>query len=281
MRRLIAAKKGDRQLCPLPRFCSKAGALGRGQSSLSPFLAALLSCTALWGQAGPYQRHEVDPAAASRGKRVYTQFCINCHGASAKGTEQGPDLIRSPLVLRDRLGDQIGPALKKLANHKSDLTTAQVADLTNFLKDQIEATAKNRNPVSPPNVLTGDLEAGRTYFNGAGKCSTCHSPTGDLAGVGRKYSPLDLQQRFLFPRLSQPRHVTITLSGGQPVSGALERIDDFSVSLRDTSGEYRTFSRDKNIKVDLSDPLAAHNQMLDVYTDQDIHNVARYLESLQ
>jgi len=75
----------------------------------------------LWGQAGPYVRQEVDNAASARGRQVYTQFCINCHGAWAKGTEQGPDLIRSPLVLRDRLGDQIGPALKKLVNHKTDL----------------------------------------------------------------------------------------------------------------------------------------------------------------
>jgi len=241
-------------------------------------------CGSLWGQAGPYVRQEVDKAGVDRGKRVYTQFCINCHGALAKGTEQGPDLIRSPLVLRDRLGDQIGPALKKLPNHKSDLTKAQVTDLTHFLKDQIEATAKNRNPVSPPNVLTGNLEAGRAYFNGIGKCNTCHSPTGDLAGVGRKYSPIDLQQRFLFPRRSKPLQVTVTPAGGRPVTGVLECIDDFNVALRDASGEYRTFSRDsldKNVKVDISDPLATHNQMLDVYTDPDIHNVVRFLESLK
>lgn len=238
-------------------------------------------CQHAFGQAGPYVRQEVDNAAAARGRQIYTQFCINCHGALAKGTEQGPDLIRSPLVLRDRLGDQLGPALQKLANHKSDLTQAQVGDLTHFLKDQVEATAKNRNPVSPPNVLTGNAEAGRAYFNGAGKCNTCHSATGDLAGVGRKYNPLDLQQRFLFPRRSKPMQVTVTAAGGQPVTGSLERIDDFSVSLRDAAGEYRTFSRDKTIKVDVSDPLAAHNQMLDVYTDPDIHNVVRYLESLK
>src|SRR6185295_14388809 len=152
-------------------------------------LLVLGSFCTLWGQAGPYVRQEVDNAAAARGKRLYTQFCINCHGALAKGTEQGPDLIRSPLVLRDRLGDQVGPALKKLPNHKSDLTQAQVGDLTHFLKDQVEATAKNRNPVTPPNVLTGNAEAGRAYFAGAGKCNTCHSATGDLAGVGRKYNP--------------------------------------------------------------------------------------------
>jgi mono/diheme cytochrome c family protein len=238
-------------------------------------------CHHAFGQAGPYERQQVDPAAADRGKRVYTQYCINCHGALAKGTADGPDLTRSPLVLRDRVGNEVGPALKKLANHNPDLTQAQVADLTHFLKDQIEATAKNRNPVSPPNVLTGDADTGRAYFNGAGKCNTCHSPTGDLAGIGRKYSPVDLQQRFLFPRRSKPVQVTVTPSSGRPVTGALERIDDFSVALRDSSGEYRTFSRDKNLRVDVTDPLAAHNQMLDVYTDQNMHDVVRYLESLK
>jgi mono/diheme cytochrome c family protein len=223
----------------------------------------------------------VDPAASARGQRLYTQFCINCHGALAKGTDQGPDLIRSPLVLRDRVGNQVGPALKKLANHKSDLTSAQVSDLTHFLKDQVEATAKNRNPVKPPNVLTGDAKAGQAYFNGAGKCATCHSTSGDLAGVGKKYNPLDLEQRFLFPRRSRPLQVTVTPPGAQSVSGALERIDDFNVALRDASGQYRTFSREKNVNVDVNDPLAAHNQMLDLYTDQDIHNVVRYLESLK
>jgi len=90
---------------------------------------ALGSFCSLWGQAGPYERQKVDVTAADRGKRVYTQYCINCHGALAKGTDQGPDLIRSPLVLRDRLGDQIAPALKKLANHKGDLTQAQVESI--------------------------------------------------------------------------------------------------------------------------------------------------------
>src|SRR6185295_3115904 len=122
---------------------------------------------------------------------------------------------------------------------------AQVTDLTHFIKDQIEATAKNRNPERPPNVLTGNLEAGRTYFNGAGKCNTCHSPSGDLARVGSRYAPVDLQQRFLFPRRSKPLQVTVTAAAGQPVTGALERIDDFSVALRDAAGEYRAFPRDK------------------------------------
>lgn len=243
-------------------------------------LAALVG-SVLFGQAGPYERQKVDPAAARRGRQLYTQYCINCHGALAKGTADGPDLIRSPLVLRDRLGNELGPALKQLPGHKADLSSTQVIDLTHFLKEQVEATAKDRNAERPPNVLTGNAEAGRAYFNGAGGCTQCHSATGDLAGIARRVKdPVDLQQRFLFPRAKKPVEVKVTPPGDSAVTGELLRIDDFNVSLRDASGAYREFTRGPNVKVDLQDPLARHRELLDIYTDQDIHNLVRYLESL-
>jgi mono/diheme cytochrome c family protein len=251
-------------------------------------VAQALACAYLLGQAGPYERQKVNPAAAQRGQRIYTQYCINCHGALAKGTDDGPDLTRSPLVLRDRLGDQIGPALKKLANHKADFTQAQVADITHFLKDRIETTAKDRNAAKPPDVLTGNADAGKAYFNGAGKCNTCHSPAGDLAGIGRRYNPLAMQQRFLFPRSGgrgtppiRPAEVTVTPPSGAPVSGTLDHIDDFDVSLRDASGAYHSWHRTAGLKVEVHDPYAAHNELLDQYTNADMHNLVAYLESLK
>lgn len=224
----------------------------------------------------------MDAAAAVRGRAVYTQFCVNCHGVLAKGTEDGPDLLRSVVVLRDRLGNELGPALKRLPDHKRDLSTAQVTDITHFLKDQIEKTAKNRNPERPPNVLTGNADAGRAYFNGAGKCSTCHSPTGDLKGVSAKFKdPVDLQQRMLFPQRKKPTQVTVTAPGAAAVTGDLVRIDDFDVALKDASGQYRSFKRSPNVRVETKDPLQAHFELLDQYTDKDMHDLVRYLESLK
>ena len=236
----------------------------------------------LYGQAGPTERQKVDNAAADRGRRVYTQFCINCHGSSAKGTDQGPDLLRSPLVLRDRLGNEIGPALKKLPNHKADLTQAELTDITHFLKQEVEYTAKDRNATKAPNVLTGNADAGKTYFNQ--KCATCHSATGDLAGIGRRYDALAMQQRFLFPRSGggrgapPVRPTQVTVAG---ISGTLDRIDDFSVTLRDANGDLRTFNRTLDLKVEIHDPYETHNQLLDQYTDADMHNLVAYLESLR
>src|SRR5262245_2825490 len=237
------------------------------------------------GRQGPADRPPVDPAAADRGGRIYSQYCVNCHGSLAKGAEGGPDLIRSVVVLRDRLGSELGPALKKLPGHPADLSQAQAVDLSHFLKRIIEATARNRNPTQPPNVLTGNVAAGRAYFNGPGKCNTCHSVTGDFAGIGRRYDPVTLQQRFLFPprtgRGSRPVQVTVTPASGPSISGSLARIDDFNISLRDASGEYHAWRRTPSLKVELNDPYAMHTALLDQYTDADMHNIVRYLESLK
>jgi len=237
-------------------------------------------------QGGPTDRQQVAPAAALRGRSVYAAQCINCHGSTAKGGPNGPDLIRSTAVLRDRLGSHIAPAMRAAgASHQGSLTADEIVDLSHFLRERVEAVTRNRNPTEPIEVLTGDPEAGRVYFNGAGRCSTCHSPTGDLAGLRtRTPDALTLQQRFLFPTLARSAkqvEVTVTPISGPAVSGALLRIDNYSVSLRDASGDYRSFSRVTGVTVDVRDPLVAHRELLDHYTDDAIHDVVAYLWTIK
>ena len=254
-------------------------------------LAAVAALVAFVGvhafaQGGPYERQRIEIAAADRGRAVYAKHCINCHGSTAKGTDRGPDLIRSTVVLRDRLGNGIGPALKPSASHQSTLSQTEIVELSHFLHQRIEAVASNRNPRGPLPVLTGDPEAGRAYFNGAGGCSRCHSPTTDLAGIATRIAdPANLQQRFLFPslRAGSGRQVEVTVRVGQsaPVNGALVRMDDFFVSLREPSGEYRAFNRSPGVTVSVQDPLSAHYELLDRYTDDDMHNLTAYLARLK
>jgi mono/diheme cytochrome c family protein len=247
-------------------------------------VAILLAAEFVAGQAGPTVRQVIDDAAVTRGRAVYAQYCINCHGSNVKGGDDGPDLIRSVVVLHDRLGDEIGPALKKLANHPRDLTQEQILDLSNFLHQRVESTSSNRNTTQPPNVLTGNVAAGKAYFNGEGKCSTCHSPTGDLAGYGTRTTPISIQQNFLFPRVARggkQTEVTVSPATGTAVTGTLVRIDDFNVSLRGADGQTQTFRRAANVKVEVRDPLAVHHELLDQYTDADMHNIVAYLESLK
>jgi cytochrome c oxidase cbb3-type subunit III len=256
-----------------------------GRAFIRTVFAVLLPVS-LAAQGGPTDRPPVDEAAAARGRGLYAQHCINCHGSTAKGGPNGPDLIRSTAVLRDRLGASLGPAMQaKASSHSASLTQAQIVDLSHFLRQRIEAVTRNRTPTAPIDVLTGDPEAGRRYFNGAGRCSTCHSPTGDFAGLRtRTPDALTLQQRFLFPSLirsTKTVEVTVTPSSGAPVSGTLVRLDNFTVALRDAAGDYRSFSRVPGVTVDVRDPLTAHRELLDQYTDDAIHDVVAYLWTIK
>jgi mono/diheme cytochrome c family protein len=249
-------------------------------------LFILLIAGTAYAQGGPYERQRIDNAAADRGRAVYARHCINCHGSTAKGTDRGPDLIRSAVVLRDRLGNGIGPAIRPSATHQAALSQAEIVDLSHFLHQRVESVASNRNPRGPLPVLTGDPEAGRAYFNGAGGCSSCHSPTGDLSGIATRIpDPANLQQRFLFPALRRggPKQVEVTVTDAKraPVTGVVVRIDDFFVSLREASGEYHAFNRGPGVTVVVNNPVAAHHELLDRYTDADMHNLTAYLARLK
>ena len=235
---------------------------------------------------GPRDKQVVDAAAADRGKTTYVAECITCHGPKARGAETGADLVRSMVVLRDRTGSELGPFLRKghpmQTNRPSaNLTQSQVQELSHFLKQRFNDTLRSAPTYRVQDVLTGDARAGAAYFNGAGTCSSCHSPTGDLAGVGKKYDPPTLQQRFLFPQRTKPVTVTVMPPSGPAVSGTLIRMDDFNISLRDASGEYRAWKRTPALKVEKNDPYAAHVDLLDKYTDKNMHDIVRYLETLK
>lgn len=232
-----------------------------------------------------------DPVAAKRGEPLYAAHCAFCHGPKARGAE-GPNLIRSMLVLHDEGGKQIGPYLLKGNPEKgmpafATLTESQTYDLAQFLHMQVELTA-NRGLYQRLNVVTGDARKGAEFFNGAGKCNTCHAVTGDLAGIGSRLPPDAIQNRFLWPggggfgAAPPVRKVTVTLPDGQQITGVARRLDDFYVSLYDEQGNFHAWSRtDNKIKVELEDRLQAHRQLLAVYTDEIMHNLTAYLMTLK
>ncbi|MDQ6665839.1 MAG: cytochrome c [Acidobacteriota bacterium] len=246
--------------------------------------------------AGSNDQQVVDKAAADRGRATYAAQCIDCHGPKARGNDNGADLVRSLTVLHDRYGNTIGPFLKK--GHfmqggglSAKLTQAQIEDLSHFLHARVDDTLRSGPFSQVINVLTGDAKSGAEYFNGAGKCSSCHSPTVDLAGIAKKYDPPTLQQRFLFPQSvgfsrggvsrAKPVTVTVTSTSVPSVSGVLLSLDDFDVSLRDSTGEYHSWKRTPDLKVERNNPYAAHIDLLDQYSDKNIHDVVAYLETLK
>src|SRR5437763_512327 len=213
-----------------------------------------------------------DAPAAARGEKLYAPNCAFCHGEKARGAE-GPNLVRSPIVLHDEKGELIGAALLKGFPDKgmpafSNFSEGQLYDIAQFLHMQVELVA-NRGLYKRLNVVTGDARAGEAYFNGAGGCKSCHSVTGDLAHIGTRFQPDQLQTRFVWPGpggfgggrgAPRTQKVTVTLPSGQSISGALKQMDEVNVSMYDAAGNYRSWPRD-GVKVELEDRLAAHRQL--------------------
>jgi mono/diheme cytochrome c family protein len=242
-----------------------------------------------------------DQAAVDRGKALLVEQCGFCHGANARGGSGGPDLTRSVVVQEDEGGKQLGAFLRvgrpDRGMPKFDLPDAQMSDLAAFLHSAIYLNA-NRRLYKILDIVVGDPKAGQAYFSGAGRCSGCHSPTGDLKGVGAKYEPTVLQGRLLVPRgrpggsgpPAGPLYmektaikVTVTLPSGESATGGLVRLTDFDVILYDTAaGRVRSFLRNGDVpKVVVTDPLQAHVDHLTKWTDTEMHNMTAYLASLK
>jgi cytochrome c oxidase cbb3-type subunit III len=165
-----------------------------------------------------------------------------------------------------------------------------VADIAAYIHN---FPVDNRDPARfpPPGILTGDARAGEQYFQA--KCGACHSATGDLNGIGGKITDARvLQNTFLMPGKGGPKAapfihvppvtVTVTAVTGKTTEGELVRIDDFSVTLKDSDGVQHTFRRDGDKpKVELHDPLKPHLDLLRTYADKDIHNLTAYLVTLK
>jgi cytochrome c oxidase cbb3-type subunit 3 len=232
-----------------------------------------------------------DAAQVQLGENRFAAQCAFCHGSDSYGGEGGPDLSRSTLVAEDVRGDRIGPVVRQGRQDKGmpalDIDAADLAAIVAFIHTQklkADPLGGGRRSVDVGDLQTGNAEAGREYFNGAGNCSKCHSATGDLAGIGSRFQGLPLLQRLLYPTAGRPApapaKASVTLASGEVVDGSLVSRSEFSIVLTDLSGMRRTFST-AEVKFTIDDPLSAHWDQLGKYSDNDMHNVFAYLQTLR
>ena len=220
-----------------------------------------------------------------QGATLFQQRCAFCHGRDATGGESGPDLTRSKLVAGDVDGEKIGAVVRNGRPEKGmppfEVADEQVAALAAFIhtqQKQARSRPGGRKGVDASDLQTGNAEAGKQYFEGAGGCAKCHSPTGDLAGIANRHQGLELERRMLYPEDAKSK-VTVTLSSGKTVTGVLAYLDEFTVGLTDDAGSYHSWRiRDVHYKVDA--PVDAHVTLFSKYTDADIHNLMAYLQTL-
>jgi cytochrome c oxidase cbb3-type subunit III len=231
------------------------------------------------------------PELVQKGKTLFQQDCSFCHGRDTTGGESGPDLTRSKLVAADMNGDKIGPVVRNGRLEKGmppfDRSDDQIAALVAFIHTQRKNAMTAAGPggqggrkgVDPSDLQTGNAEAGKQYFNGAGGCSNCHSPTGDLAGIASRHQGLELEELMLYPKHAKQK-VEVTLASGQTMSGTLAYLDEFTVGLIDADGVYHSW-RTGDVHYKVNEAVNAHVDLFSKYTDDDIHNLMAYLQTLR
>jgi cytochrome c oxidase cbb3-type subunit III len=154
-----------------------------------------------------------------------------------------------------------------------------------------QGSPPGRNPTNVTlDILVGDAAAGQTVFQAA--CTACHSLTGDLKGIGSKYSePRALQNAWVAGSSGRfggggrgggggGNPATVTMADGTKLTGTLVRKDDWLVILNLPDGTRKSMPRTPGMKIDVTDPQAAHKKMvmeLDDPTNKKMHDVTAYL----
>jgi cytochrome c oxidase cbb3-type subunit III len=246
----------------------------------------------------------VDRAAHDRGRALWAVHCVDCHGAQARGSEKGPNIIRSKTVNFDRsapqAGSVLGPFLK--AGHptqsgkpSASFTDEEVGALASFIRQRVNDTMRGSPVFVPGDILVGDPRAGGAYFSGEGGCVGCHSASsGSLEGIASRIpEAVDLQQRMLFPgggrgagaapNRGNPNavRVTITPASGPQLAGALVEESEFHVTFRTADGAIRVVRKTPGLQITRTNPLQAHIDLLDRITDKQIHDLVAYLETMK
>jgi mono/diheme cytochrome c family protein len=223
---------------------------------------------------------------AEAGGNLFRQNCAFCHGRDAMGGETGPDLTQSKIVLSDTNGDKIAAIVREgRPNNKMpafNFSSEELRSLVAFIHSRVEYAEQHkgsRRGVEVADLQTGNAQAGQRYFDGAGGCAKCHSATGDLAGIANRYQGLRLEERMLYPRDAKSK-VTITLPSGEKITGTLAYRDEFTVGLRDADGVYHSWPTDR-VHYTVDSPVDAHVALFEKYTDDDIHNLMAYLQTLR
>lgn len=253
---------------------------------MRPLVLILLPMVLLAQDPDDIQQQAANAANATAGKADFQQTCGFCHGPDARGAS-GPDLLRSSLVSHDVNGNLIGAVIRNGRPEKGmpafQLSDAEIHNIVQFLhaEAKVAASVSQRIPTEYPlqKLLVGNAAAGEAYFNGQGKCSSCHSVAGDLAHIASKYKPFDLQTRIAFPSGAKPA-VTVREGSGRTFTGEQVYADEFTITLRDKNGWTHTWKRN-TVHVQVRDPLVEHENLLHSFTDKNVHDLFAYLETLK
>ena len=162
---------------------------------------------------------------------------------------------------------------------------SDLKDIAEFVHLQVEQVA-NRGSYHVLNILVGDAAKGQAYV--ANHCSPCHN-SATFMHFGSKFrSTEQLQKGWIWPARDPDsgdsrRAITAVVKthDGNSIAGRVIRWSDFRITLVDSSGKTQQVDLNPGVDLKLNNPLAAHQEMTMTLSNDEMHNVTAYLDSLK
>jgi cytochrome c oxidase cbb3-type subunit 3 len=234
------------------------------------------------------------PAAGLDGKELFEGSCARCHGLDAGG-EDGPDIRGIPRVLGDQAVENI---------IKRGIPGTGMPAIYAMTDDEAAAIAKYLGTLGGAGSdapVTGDPQKGSALFAAKG-CSACHIVNGqggtigpELSRIGAMRAPRGLRQAILSPGTDLPTEGNILDRGrftqylmfqavpknGQPVDGMRVTEDTFSITLKDSAGEFHSFKKSDLKSLEKEPGKSFMPSFKGAVSDTELDDLVAYLASLK
>lgn len=234
----------------------------------------------------PAELAEKNPFASEAditiGRQLFLSRCGGCHGRDGEG---GRGAVLNTGQFRHGSADRemfltIRYGIPNTEMPGTFLPDSAVWRLVAYVKRLGSAGAAEER-------ATGDPEAGRAVYANLG-CAACHRIDGaggdigpDLSSAGARSALSYLRESIVHPSAYIPltyRTVTVTTARGVKIRGLHLNEDDYSIQIRDLSGNLRCF-----LKSDLRGIEYDKDSLMPPYRvpEADLNNLLAYLKSLK
>lgn len=240
---------------------------------------ALAASLPLAGQNNPF----TSAADIAQGKSTFEGRCAGCHGQNGEGgrgpaintgtfRNAGSDTQIFQLIRSGVPNSEMPPLLNQ--------TDPEVWRIVAFVKTLAQRGAASQSEA-------GDPRAGAAVY-AARACASCHMVAGQGSDLGPDLwragvrAPRFLRDSIVNPAADVPPaylSVTVTTTAGAKVRGIFLNEDDYSIQLRDTAGNPRSFLKTtlKEFQHDRDSLMPSYSSL----TARDLDNLVAYLGSLK
>jgi PQQ-dependent dehydrogenase (methanol/ethanol family) len=175
--------------------------------------------------------------------QTFAKLCAGCHGADARGSQQGPGLAGNLSVRR-----RSAQSLRNVITRGIPAAGMPGFDLPAPTLDGLVALVISLNASAAETKVPGDAAAGGEFFFGKGQCGSCHMVSGrgapvgpDLSSVARELTVDQLRDALLTPSSRiVPGYglVSLELRDGRTVRGFARNRTGFEIVVQDLQGGF-------------------------------------------